>query len=381
MEQHTLGPLLPSRLVLQHNTAKFSQIQETLATYFQLSTHKAHRNPAPNPVSIERCHLNELKSKSYYVSQKADGVRYLLLLGRFQGSACRGRQQAEYAVMIDRSMKVFEIRVQADYSFYDGSLFDGELVWEYETDAHLPRQVFLVFDCIAHKGTCHYDSTYQRRLDLVYASFPSHPDFLQEHIQQYVACLGNRDAMCFVSKPVYPFQQLTHLLEQPLYHATDGLVFTPNDQPVGTGRVPCLFKWKEHHTIDFKFKYLEGSRRVILYTDEGQEHRADDVDSCNVQLNHRQIIFLAQPNPELDQYLEQPLQQARQTRTDLEFIAECEAQFDKQTRNIVMLNVVRLRTDKLDANDRLTIERTLVNIREAITIDDIKCLLNSDSRE
>ena len=34
---------------------------------------------------------------------------------------------------------------------------------------------------------------------------------------------------------------------------------------------------------------------------------------------------------------------------------------------MALLNVVRIRTDKLEPNDRLTIERTLVNIKENIT--------------
>lgn len=374
--QATQGPLLPSRLVLQPNTAKYAAIQELLAKQWQLTTHRASYNPSPNPVSLERSHYPLLLKDAYYVSHKTDGVRYLLVLGRFQNHAMRGRQQPEYAVMIDRAMRMFEVRVWADSVYYDGSIYDGELVWEYETDAYLPRQVFYVFDCVAFKGRSYYHEPYYHRLQLVAKAFPYGPD--AESNAGYVYCTGNKDAMCFMAKPVLPLYRFQELLQLPLFHATDGLIFTADQQPVGTGRVQSLLKWKSHHTIDIKLKYINGETRVLLYTDQGQEFRADDVASCNIRHHGRQVVFELQPNPELEQFLSSALAQAREEHSDLETIAECELSFHPKVRSIVLLSVTRLRADKHDPNDKLTIERTLVNVQEGITLEELQRTLRPD---
>ena len=52
-------------------------------------------------------------------------------------------------------------------NIFQGSLFDGELVWEYESGHHTPpRQVFLVFDLVALRNVSFVSENYLRRYAL-----------------------------------------------------------------------------------------------------------------------------------------------------------------------------------------------------------------------
>jgi len=83
------------------------------------------RNPSPNPVSVSRASLHDLKPEDYVVAEKTDGVRYGLLL-------CRDHEGHPVAVMIDRAGRKFEVVVRAPGRYFDGmgTLLDGELAWE-----------------------------------------------------------------------------------------------------------------------------------------------------------------------------------------------------------------------------------------------------------
>ena len=92
-------------------------------------------NPAPNPISIERKHLGNLRRNQYVVAEKSDGVRYLLLL-------TRDLQGRNVAVMADRTYRFWEVEVLASAAYFDsgGSLFDGELVWSSAGDEYVLLQ-------------------------------------------------------------------------------------------------------------------------------------------------------------------------------------------------------------------------------------------------
>lgn len=113
------------------------------------------RNPVPQPVSLERSCFEQLRTHRYYVSDKSDGTRYVLFLVRAQGK--------DLALMIDRKLCLYQISLAAGKSYFQGSIFDGELV-TLSCGSHM----FLVFDVIALRGECSIgEQPLDRRLEAI----------------------------------------------------------------------------------------------------------------------------------------------------------------------------------------------------------------------
>jgi hypothetical protein len=127
-------------------------------------------------------------------------------------------------------------------------------------------------------------------------------------------------------KRMYP---MTEIMNINLSKDTDGLIFTPIDEPVRMGTHNTLFKWKplEKITIDF---FVDSDRNLCIQ-DSIIEKNFTGTDRTNV-------------------------------------IVECllDSQ-DKQWK------VLKIRTDKSHPNNRRTFERTLSNIRENILMSDFIC--------
>ena len=102
------------------------------------------QSPGCRPQPLGRAHLATLSKDSYVVAHKTDGVPYTLFLTRVTGR--------ELAFMIDRQLEVFQIPVAARRSFFENSIFDGELVWSIHENDSQRSQVFLVFDVMLIKG-------------------------------------------------------------------------------------------------------------------------------------------------------------------------------------------------------------------------------------
>lgn len=207
----------------------------------------ADRNPASQPISLERAHFPLLQSRDYVVSDKSDGVRFVLYLARAGGQ--------EMAVMVDRKLKLYQVPVAAARSNFKGSIFDGELV------AIQGAHIFLIFDVVAHKGSnAIAKKPLTRRLELIRAIFdldgPSpvtSPEAAAEQARAgKIVCGGSAHGLSFRPKPCFQLQQLDTLLRRlpTLPYAVDGLIFTPVDDPVRAGGHETLLKLKWRHSVD-----------------------------------------------------------------------------------------------------------------------------------
>ena len=92
-----------------------------------------HHNPSPNPISLDRRHLNDLEAhlSEFIVAEKSDGVRYQLVMGMNES---RG-----FAVLVNRRMQMYEVSVYANPDYFKGSVFDGEMVLENFHPSYLPN--------------------------------------------------------------------------------------------------------------------------------------------------------------------------------------------------------------------------------------------------
>jgi hypothetical protein len=203
------------------------------------------RNPLPQPSSIERSHFQVLLQRDYMVADKSDGTRYALFLTQVQGS--------EIAVMIDRKLCVYQVPVAASRSHFQGSVYDGELVSA--NGAH----IYLIFDCVACKGVYMGRQNFLARLSLIRTAFDlegacvqSAEDASQQARKGKIICGGSPCGLSFRPKLCLQLRQMDTLLRQlpSLSYKTDGLIFTPVDEPVCHGTHPSLFKYKSTHSID-----------------------------------------------------------------------------------------------------------------------------------
>jgi len=209
------------------------------------ATQYNERNPVSQPTSLERANFSTFFKKDYMISDKSDGTRYVLFLTKVHGRAI--------AVMVDRKLTLYQIPIAASNSHFNGSVYDGELVCSHGS------HVFLVFDCVASKGTYVGNSDFLSRLSLIRAAFDlegaivQSPEEASHHAKKgKIICGGSAKGLSFKPKACFQMRQLDTLLRQmpSLSYNTDGLIFTPVDEPVRLGTHVNMFKYKKTHSID-----------------------------------------------------------------------------------------------------------------------------------
>lgn len=424
--------LVPSHHVLK-DKSKIYCIKRYISTLWGYKK-TLHRNPSPNPVSLQKSDIDTIYDTPYVVSEKSDGVRYLLLLGRYNHE----QSQEPFAVMIDRKYRIFEINVVAEEHYYNGTLFDGELVWEYsKNNKQVPRHLFLVFDCVAVSSKPVRHLNYIERFEHIVNAIDTNNFDIMDHLndverkcieqarQGKIVCLGNSFCIKFIPKRAFRVKQLSSLWRnrKSLKHNSDGLIFTPIHEQVQTGTHPRCFKWKANHTIDLE---LHGTKCVgkdetsdlglkwsfrIYFQDNGVLRDATElgilVPDPTTETRHADALCVQVPLVLIPtEYLFQITKYHNlRNETYFEHIIECNVKlpseiewneyhshFSQTSRKKtemknqpftnsnasdlsmfpqVECEILKIRKDKEFANDRRVIAKTLFNVFENITIRDL----------
>ena len=175
------------------------------------------RFPGPQPISIEKKHIQLLSKNEYLVCEKTDGVRHFLVC--FTDS-----QNRKICALVNRSF---------DYTLYPltiprDTLLDGELL----------GNTFIIHDAVCIKGEDVRKKTLTERL--VYANA----------VTKAIIPISTLTVVC---KKMIPYSQMASLK---LGEKTDGVIFTPVNEQVRMGTHITLFKWKprDRITIDFYVK-------------------------------------------------------------------------------------------------------------------------------
>lgn len=264
--------------------------------------------PGPNPCSLERADFTKLTQQCYFVCEKTDGVRFLLV--------CCEHSGRKVCAIVDRTLTVYLLPLQAmPTAMFEGSVVDCELAY----NKALNQPQLLAFDAYVVSGVPIFRLPFSHRVQA-----------LQRAMRVYRASVG--DPVSLTMKrflPTFMFNSYAELAESAAAsYDVDGLILTPETSEVTFGRWPDLLKLKTKHTVDF---YVG----------------ADGVDLC---------VFTKQGHVAVER-----------SRGVLQpgSVAECLRAADG------LWDVVCVRTDKTTANDKLTYEKTMLNMQENITMNEL----------
>jgi len=222
------------------------------------------------PVSMTRKNLDFLSKKSYMVSWKADGTRFLMLI-----------QGKNKVYMLDRDNVVFKVsnlnffhrKSEGMNNFLEQTLVDGELVIDEHQGKKIPR--FLIYDIIKFQGEDVGQCAFKRRALCI------EKELIAPRNQKCSEGKLNKTEEPFSvrKKDFWELSTVNVLLDKNsnfckvLSHEIDGLIF----QPAGpndfykSGRCDDILKWKpaSMNSIDFRLQIGIQSGTGLLPTLKG----------------------------------------------------------------------------------------------------------------
>tara|TARA_B100001996_G_scaffold381401_1_gene370759 strand:+ start:25 stop:903 length:879 start_codon:yes stop_codon:yes gene_type:complete len=194
--------------------------------------------PGPQPISIERKHFEHIKSEKYVVSNKNDGVRYILCFIKYK--------EKNICCLIDRNLKCYLINVSCNVQCFTGTILDCEMV----------KNKLIMFDCIMINGA-----------NLKTKDFFTRMDGCETLIKSITKSPFEMEVKKFVD-----FKDIDKLSKID----SDGLIIMPVNKSIIQGTHNYMYKWKPKlkNTIDFLVKekeiYLQNNgelKKMKVYLD------------------------------------------------------------------------------------------------------------------
>ena len=283
--------------------------------------------PCPQPVSIESKNFHKLKEYEYFVGVKNDGLRYIMFF-------IIDKNDKKLCILCDRSLNFYTLDIQVEDSMYNGTFFDGEMVKSGDT------YTYVIYDAVSLCGNRINSNPFESRLAEIDCCVKTLIDPFKTN------CIS------ITTKTFYKISNFKEFLieEYKNNDKIDGIVFMPNKLPVLTGTQFSLFKWKpaDKHTVDFLIKTNGKDLEAYVYHQQ--------------ELNKFANILYSQP--EGKEFIDQ-FHKLEHKCNDC--ILEC--LFNKKFQNFTP---VLVRTDKNYPNSLRTVERTLFNAEENITLDEFE---------
>lgn len=343
---------------------------------------RAMKFPGAQPCSIMRSDIETLKEKDYVVAEKTDGTRYLLLCTKVNGS--------NFCVLCDRSISMWVVNLMFDDKVFDNTtIFDGEMVkYDISND-----WTFQIFDLICSGREARPADSYKTRM--------KNARYIVNNFQTY----QSTDPFQLVVKRFFPIHDIAHVadaISNQFGMKTDGLVFTPNKLYVKPFRNRLMFKWKERasHTIDVLLRLnRKNAERQLIHDAAAAHHLKTDnaeypqriqinrfgkpekskpiphtIESYEMWLKDSddELTFYRKVNWALNKtFLEENARRIENQQT----IVECSFDQEKSDWKIEFI-----RSDRRNPNTEFTVSKTLDNIRENITLQEI-CDIGEYKRE
>jgi hypothetical protein len=299
--------------------------------------------PGPQPVAIEKRHFDILNKNEYVVCEKTDGERKILIILYIN--------EKPMCFIVDRNKDYHFIELSFKKELFEGCIFDCELITG-------TKPSLVIHDCFAYNGVNFTDKPHSMR-------YYSVLDFIGKRYQY-----KESDPFKIKTKTFYQYgNRLSETYNHILKNATneiDGLIFTPVNSPVVFGRMNDLFKWKEINTVDFLVTYEHGTINLNYYN---KNNKKTIYSSFNNSDENYSIIddFIKKTEDNINK-LTSKLSKVKITGGGGTSKQNLIIEF-KYSLNTKIFTPYRIRSDKNEPNGEITINNTLKNIKESITID------------
>lgn len=269
--------------------------------------------PGSNPCSLERADFPKLARQPYFLTEKTNGVRFLLF--------CCRHEDHTVCALVDRAMAVFLLPLQkVPTVLFEGTVIDCELAFN-RADRHWQ---LLMFDAYVVSG-----------IPVMHKPFSARMAAVRRGMLAYEPAPGDAVVCClktfFPASAAFFDHFLLHQERVDRCYDVDGVILVPENSRAILGRHTELFKLKTKHTIDFLVG-VDGFELGVFNPSSG----------AHVAIGRLRSAVAAGS------------------------IAECV----QEAGGVWVL--VCVRTDKTTANDMLTYEKTLLNAREAITLAEVR---------
>jgi hypothetical protein len=221
------------------------------------------------PLNISRRNLKTLQQWKYFITEKSDGIRYLMAVipSSAVSASLSPSASSAMAVLMDRA-PTFKLPLGASEIGRHlglGTVLDGELVYNMTSK----KEVFLIFDVLSIDGEICAHEPFERRLQLL-------KERIEPRLQAMLSASSSSTPtgappgtgipiMNLVLKLFWlktDFKVLLSLIKHEngerifresywRYHKTDGLIFQPNlPYTFGTDNNLIKWKWSELTSVD-----------------------------------------------------------------------------------------------------------------------------------
>ncbi|SCW00442.1 LAFE_0C04280g1_1 [Lachancea fermentati] len=355
--------------------------------------------PGSQPVSFQHIDIEDkLLAQDYYVCEKTDGLRALMLIvinpmTKEQGCFIIDRENNYYLVSGFRFPRLpRQSKKELLETLQDGTLIDGELVVQTNPVSKIKELRYLMFDCLAINGRCLVQSPTSSRLAHLGKEFFKPYYDLRSFYPQHCATFPFKISMKHMNFS-YDLVKVAQSLEH-LPHVSDGMIFTPvnTSYHIG-GKDSYLLKWKpeQENTVDFK---------MIVEIPKAEDESLPKTDPARFYYNYdaKPSFHLytwlggADVNTRLHNF-EQPF-----SKKELEILERTYKRFaelevgDKQWQELKNLEqplngrivecakdqetgvwkMLRFRDDKLNGNHVSVVQKVLESISDSVKMEDLE---------
>lgn len=318
--------------------------------------------PGPLPVTLTRNKLKACRTKTYWITEKSDGERCIMLIKK------------DKAYLIDRSFIFYKI----NSDFYSKNLWktgdilvDGEIIFKpmqirknAENDMYKflrNRPIFFIFDIIQFDGLAVFKKQllerlhFIRSLNIVYRKYSNEPH-----------------PLALLAKTFYPFKEIRNITknivfdpEKEVYvfhdhkkniaNYNDGLIFTPqSEEYLQKGNFLFKWKWPKLNTFDLRVeKPFFDSKNFLKVFCGGHDYES---------------IFVKNIGPFLNEDKETLLKRFKTAEKDY-CIIECG--FSRNKLGHSVWSIHRIRHERKIPNHVSTVLRTMEVMIDGVDINEI----------